>query len=329
MIVSNLSSQSNSHARYPIEPSFLRHVALATLTIFLPSMLLCLFGGHRFTGRAFQMFFGHWVCPLILWFFGASLSYLLAKMRMLRAEELHTRLLKDEVLPRALDGAGTASASDLYGQMQSRLRNLVAARIDNNLLLVRLRGVLLHGLGPEDVGLAGEVDRHLLASSFALPRYTVWAIPMWGLIGTVLGISEAVARFSDSMQSIQSAGGVTETLQNNLPLVTKGLASAFDATFVALLLSLPVMLLITWVEKYEEHYLSNIDETWQQEILPQISAYAVPNSPSQPVVASLPASSSTPVGEELHTLSLQVLALKETVADLHEGLSRAAQMRQA
>jgi hypothetical protein len=91
------------------------------------------------------------------------------------------------------------------------------------------------------------------------------------------------------------------------------------------------MLLITWVEKREEAYLSAVDEAWQQEILPRVARWAIPHPSAASVVApGAPAAPATaaPLADELSTLSLQVRALQETVADLHEGLSRAAQMRQ-
>ena len=67
----------------------------------------------------------------------------------------------------------------------------------------------------------------------------IWAIPILGFIGTVWGISGAVSNFSSAMTSVESAAAVSEALKDNLPLVTADLATAFDTTLLALLLSVP------------------------------------------------------------------------------------------
>jgi len=51
------------------------------------------------------------------------------------------------------------------------------------------------------------------------------------------------------MQSVGGANDVPLALKDNLPLVTGNLATAFDTTFFALALSIPLMLMLTWAEK--------------------------------------------------------------------------------
>jgi len=77
-------------------------------------------------------------------------------------------------------------------------------------------------------------EREYLKGSFSLPRFMVWAIPILGFIGTVWGISNGIAHFSDAMTSTNSVTDVSAMLKENLPLVTNSLATAFDTTLLAL-----------------------------------------------------------------------------------------------
>ena len=63
-----------------------------------------------------------------------------------------------------------------------------------------------------------DADALALEGSYSLLRFITWAIPILGFLGTVLGITQAIA-------------GVTpEVLEHSLSNVTNGLSLAFDAT---------------------------------------------------------------------------------------------------
>ena len=70
-------------------------------------------------------------------------------------------------------------------------------------------------------------------------RYVVWAIPTLGFIGTVLGISLALA----------FAGAVDLQDPNLLAELTKRLAVAFDTTLLALVMSAVLVLASTWCRR--------------------------------------------------------------------------------
>ncbi len=70
-------------------------------------------------------------------------------------------------------------------------------------------------------------------------RYIVWAIPSIGFIGTVRGIGQALALAYQAMD-----GDITG--------VTQSLGVAFNSTFVALLLSLVLMLLVHQLQLIQE-----------------------------------------------------------------------------
>ena len=83
-----------------------------------------------------------------------------------------------------------------------------------------------------------EIDATMVDSSHALIKVFIWAIPILGFIGTVLGISDAVSSFGSS-----EGGGMQDLdeIREQLGKVTGGLSTAFDTTLVSLIFSLCVM----------------------------------------------------------------------------------------
>jgi biopolymer transport protein ExbB/TolQ len=83
--------------------------------------------------------------------------------------------------------------------------------------------------------------------SYSLIRFIIWAIPILGFLGTVLGITGAIA-------------GVTpEILEKSMSGVTDGLALAFDATALALGLTMILMFVNSLVERIEAGTLEAVD----------------------------------------------------------------------
>jgi len=64
------------------------------------------------------------------------------------------------------------------------------------------------------------------------------------------------------MAAGQSGTSVSTMLQQNIPLVTKGLSTAFDTTLLALVLSLPATGFLVITERDERDYLLKLDEHW-------------------------------------------------------------------
>jgi biopolymer transport protein ExbB/TolQ len=113
-------------------------------------------------------------------------------------------------------------------------------------------------------GSAADFDDHLraladadavaLESSYGLTRFITWAIPILGFLGTVLGITTAIS-------------GVTpDKLENSLSEVTDGLAEAFDATALALALTMVTMFLSFLVERAEQSVLDLVDRYAEQDL---------------------------------------------------------------
>ena len=101
-----------------------------------------------------------------------------------------------------------------------------------------------------------EIDATMVDSSYVLIKVFIWAIHILGFIGTVLGISEAVASFGGEM----GAAADIEVIKEQLGQVTGGLSEAFDTTLVSLIFSICVMFPMSVMQKNEEDLLNQVDE---------------------------------------------------------------------
>jgi biopolymer transport protein ExbB/TolQ len=103
-------------------------------------------------------------------------------------------------------------------------------------------------------------------SSYSFPRILVWAIPLLGFIGTVVGISGAVSGFSGFLEN----SGDIEVIKKGIGTVTNSLGIAFDTTLLALFLSVVVMIPLVIVERYESSLLLGIDVFINDKLLPRL-----------------------------------------------------------
>ncbi len=143
------------------------------------------------------------------------------------------------------------------------------------------------------LGSQAEIDLAAVDSSYSMVKIFVWAIPILGFIGTVLGIGLAVGGFSKTVESdaatpaaavapaapgaepptpapAAGAGQSTEYLDNlkkSLSSVTSGLAVAFDTTFLALVMSMFIMFPMSSMRKAEEDMLISVAEYCNENLL--------------------------------------------------------------
>lgn len=96
-----------------------------------------------------------------------------------------------------------------------------------------------------------ENDESQADASYGILSGIVWAIPILGFIGTVIGLSGAIGGFG----AVLSADATLDTLRDGLAPVTSNLGIAFDTTFVALVFALSIQLLVTLLRKEEDRFL--------------------------------------------------------------------------
>jgi len=301
---------------YPIEQSFKHPIILTALLVLIPSLIVFFIFGASDISRALKIFFGNWISPIILWFFTASFFHLWLKSKKLTQEKSYTLQLVQFYAER--NAVANVSLESI--QQHSQQANLP----EKNLLLSRSTLYLNHTGKSDDIDEAfGIKEREFLRGSYALPRFMIWAIPIIGFIGTVWGISNGISHFSDAMTATSSVTDVSAMLKESLPLVTNSLATAFDTTLLALLLSVPLMMMMLWLEKQEEAYLIHLDEVWFHDIKPlfttQSSQTAVMLNTEGAVIQTAGTDNSIRlVADEIKLLSTQIGALQETMEDLYE-----------
>ena len=93
-----------------------------------------------------------------------------------------------------------------------------------------------------------------LDSELSMIRYITWAIPSIGFIGTVRGIRAAL-------------GMAHEAVQGDIAGVTSALGVAFNSTFVALLISMIVMLFMHQLQQMQERLVLDAKEFSENHLL--------------------------------------------------------------
>jgi len=135
-----------------------------------------------------------------------------------QANKLHAPLLYDGLC--FLSGRRDSDESGLLKALQRWRQNAQSredfANLSDYLLLLR-----------------GQQHQH----NFAPLQFAIWALPLMGFIGTVVGITQAIGGLEQvvaTIGAVPGGGGLTEVLA--------GLKFAFDTTFVGLILVIPTML---------------------------------------------------------------------------------------
>jgi biopolymer transport protein ExbB/TolQ len=102
--------------------------------------------------------------------------------------------------------------------------------------------------GLEDhVKYLSDLDAARAAQGYGLVRFVIWAIPIMGFLGTVIGITVAIASLSP-------------TQLDNISGVVAGLGTAFDTTATALALSMVLMFVQFAIDRAETKLLAEVDE---------------------------------------------------------------------
>jgi biopolymer transport protein ExbB/TolQ len=133
-----------------------------------------------------------------------------------------------------------------------------------------------------------DLDSEAIASSYTAVRVFIWAMPILGFIGTVIGISLAVGDFSGFL-----SGDIDdiEVVKQELANVSTGLSFAFNTTLLGLVASLIAMLLTTYVQRRDELLSRGVEELCLRIIAhtPEIQARGAPNVDSGMLIDSMEA----------------------------------------
>jgi len=208
-----------------------------------------------------------WVPYVLVLLMGWSIGILILKVRKLQRQKQAMLL---DVLPSDLAEEITP---DNVGEFLDHIDSL-PARLHESFMVKRMRLGLEHfdvrHSNPEVASMMmsqSEIDAGTIHSSYALLKAFIWAIPILGFIGTVIGISAAVGGFASSLARVQDI----ELLKASLNNVTGGLAVAFDTTLIALVMSLIVSIPASAIQKAEEDLLGWVDVYCNDNLLKRLN----------------------------------------------------------
>ena len=128
----------------------------------------------------------------------------------------------------------------------------------------------------EELKYLADVDLDRQEQRYSLVRILIWATPMLGFLGTVLGISQAL-------------GGINVGPDNNFQDMMNGLRSslyvAFDTTALALTLSMVLMFCQFLVDRFESQLLLHVHQRARSEISSQFDMTEMSDKPAFQKVA--------------------------------------------
>ncbi len=165
-----------------------------------------------------------------------------------------------------------------------------------------------------------DLDANRSSGSYALIKVFLWAIPILGFIGTVMGLSTAVGALAMGDMADQ------EALRESMNKLTGGLGVAFDTTLLGLILSILMSFPLAAVQKREDETLTIIDAFCNEKVLPKLNdSHMAGSSELLEQAESMPAlvSSLAHAHETfLRNLNEQTLQLRESGEQLRSGLEQ-------
>ena len=208
-------------------------------------------GGVITDANVIRYLAGHWVEYVETAMFCVGLSALVIKWLDV---EWQRRRVGDEVLAPIPEGGQPAAEAVVLAESLADARSDEAASGRPVTVLERRLGEALDLV--VRTGSADSLEDHLkylsdldaarAAQSYGLVRFVIWAVPIMGFLGTVIGITEAIAQLSP-------------TQLENISGVVAGLGVAFDTTATALALSMVLMFLQFVIDRREQALLGEVD----------------------------------------------------------------------
>jgi biopolymer transport protein ExbB/TolQ len=251
-----------------------------TLAFYLigPWIAACFSGGTVF----FQRYFcGHPLEYVTSTIFFIGIAILGMKFRRLPAERDALRKVRQAAAERGWPSVRPANARHAASALLRELEQKAPRTSAHSAVARRLADVLQQvSLRPD-----AALDDHLryladlavdrLNQSYQLVRTVTWAVPIMGFLGTVIGITMAIANVTP------------EQLDSSLPEVTSGLAVAFDTTAQALGMSMLLVFATFVVERSEQSVLSETEQFGIDVLLPLLDSPAADVAPASAASAAL------------------------------------------
>ncbi len=203
--------------------------------------------------------------PIILFGFW-TLFLLLIKRSKIR---LQRQVLSKKILPQDRNFILTPATSEV-------VLNRIGQNADNPKDFLLYRRIMLTLYNLKNLGRVADVDDILrsqadrdaedMETSYTIIGGFLWAIPILGFIGTVLGLSDAIGSFGGVLSADSDMSALIPTLKQ----VTGGLSTAFETTLIALVIALALQLFCVATRKKEEEFLGDCGEYCTRDVVARL-----------------------------------------------------------
>lgn len=198
-------------------------------------------------------------------FFFWAMAILYLKLEKLRHQR---RALLLDVLPADLGGEISAQT---VGSFIDHIYAL-PHRLRDSLMVNRIRKGLELFEGKQNVADAvtlmsaqSDIDSARIGTSYTSVKAFLWAIPIMGFVGTVLGLSHALLSLDfNNLEDVKAVIGVLKGVIN-------GLGGAFDATLVGLVFAMTLNFPMNALAKAEDDCLNDIDAFCNEVLIPRLN----------------------------------------------------------
>jgi len=206
----------------------------------------------------YRYFCSHWVLYATTWLFGIGMAILAGKAAQIPVQR---RALQLELL-RGVDLSLAQSWMERLQRLRFHLQGLPRSLRKSALgerytetcdyLAVKRSGATLE----DHLKYLHDVATEAVSDSYSLIRTIIWAIPILGFLGTVIGITLAITSITP------------DQLESSMASVTSGLAVAFDTTALSLSLSMILVFASFLTERSEQQILGRIERVALREFAP-------------------------------------------------------------
>jgi biopolymer transport protein ExbB/TolQ len=135
----------------------------------------------------------------------------------------------------------------------------------------------------DDLKYLSDVDAGRAQDSYALVRIVIWATPMLGFLGTVVGITDALGDLGRELSNsgASDSGAALNTAMQGL---LAGLYVAFDTTAIALCFSIVLMFIQFMLDRAESQLLSAVDHRASDELAGRFEITGLSSDPNVQLV---------------------------------------------
>ena len=215
-----------------------------------------------------------------------------------------------EFAPRPEEGQPVSDAA----HMVATLRNL-PSDVQSSYFVKRLASALdyIHRKGSvvdldEQLKHLSDQDSEQQYTDYALVRIIIWATPMLGFLGTVIGITMALANLSPT--------ALVQTPEAAMEGLLASLSVAFDTTALALTLSVVLMFLQFIATQLEGELLTSVDRRVESELVGRFQTSAH--------VASVTTSDSPRDSKEIDSITDAIVSATKEIAAYQTNILRDA-----